>query len=147
MLNQSNRICFRRFYTDRFERLQKRTHRGGLSVWSFIMCHGPGALITFDGCLNSLKYIDLLEEHLPTALEEFPNIQLNHIIYQQDNAQSHLSKVTQDSFKKNNIKQLTCLTNSPYLNIIENLWSIIDNKLLKLSINNLDDLKKGIQNA
>ena len=31
--------------------------------------------------------------------------------------------------------------------MIEDLWSIIDNKLLKFLMNNLDDLKKGIENA
>ena len=109
MLNRKNRIYSRRFRTDRtrFERSQKRTHRGGdLSVWAFITCHGPGSLIVFDGRLNSLKYIDLLEEHLPTALKRFPNNQLNDIFYQHDNARSHLSKMTQAFFKKNNIKQL-----------------------------------------
>ena len=55
--------------------------------------------------------------------------------------------MTQSFFKKNNIKQLKYPTNSPDLNIIENVWSILDNKLLKLSINNLSDLKKGIEKA
>ena len=82
------------------------------------MCHGRGPLIIFDGCLNSVKYIDLLEEHLPTVLKRFPNNQLNDIIYQQDNTRAHLSKMTQELSKKNNIKQFKCPTNSPDLNII-----------------------------
>ena len=150
VVNRSNRIYFQRFRTDRTrsEQSQKRTHRGGdLSLWSFITCHGPGLLIIFDGCLNSLEYIDLLEEHLLTALKGFPNNQLNDIIYQQDNVPPHLSKMTQGFFKKNNIKHLKWTANSPDLSIIENLWSIIDNTLLKLSINNLDDMKKGIENV
>ena len=108
VLNRSNRIYFRRFRTDRTrsEQSRKRTHRGGdLSVWSFITCHGPGLVIIFEGCLNYFEDIDLLEEHLPTALKWFPNNQLNDIIYQQDNTRAHLSKMTQDFFKKNNIKQ------------------------------------------
>ena len=99
---------FRRFCTDRtrIERAQKRTDReGGLSVWSFIMYHGPGFLSVFDGRLSSLKYIDLLEEPLPTALKRFPNNQLNDIIYQQDNVRPHLSKMTQDFVKEKQLKQ------------------------------------------
>ena len=109
VLNRRNQIYFRRFRIDRArsEPSQKRTHGGGgFSVWSFTTYHGPGPLIIFHGCLNSLKYIDLLEEYLPTVLKRFPNNQLNDIIYQQDNARPHHSKVTQDFSKKNNIKQL-----------------------------------------
>ena len=96
VLNRSNRIYFRQFRTDRihFERSRKRTHReGDPNVWSFIRCHDPGPRIIFDGCLNFLKYIDLLEEHLPTTVKRFPNNQLTDIIYQQDNAQAHVSKM------------------------------------------------------
>ena len=115
VLNRKNRIDFRRFCTDRtrFERSQKRTHQGGsLDIWSFITCHSLGPLIVLNERLNSLKYIDLLEEHLPTALKRFSNNQLNDIFYQQDNAQPHVSKMTQDFPRKNNIKQLKCPTNS-----------------------------------
>ena len=103
--------------------------------------------IIFDECLNSLKYIDLLEEYLPTTLERFPNNELNNIIYQQDNARAHLSKMTQDFFEKNNIKQLKCPANSADLNIIENLRSILENIPPRFSTNNLDDLKRGIENG
>ena len=75
MLNRGNRIYFRCFRTDRtrFERSQKRTDQeGDVSVWTFITCHDSGARIIFDRYLNSLKYVDLLEEYLPTALKRFP---------------------------------------------------------------------------
>ena len=55
--------------------------------------------------------------------------------------------MTEDFFKKNNIKQFKWPVNNPDLNIIEYLCSIIDNKLLKFSMNSLDGLKKGIENA
>ena len=33
------------------------------------------------------------------------------------------------------------------MNITENVWSIIDNKLLKVTINNVDELIKALQAA
>ena len=37
--------------------------------------------------------------------------------------------------------------NSPDLNIIENIWSIVDNKLLKFPTNTIDELKNALQIA
>ena len=37
------------------------------------------------------------------------------------------------------------LANSPDLNIIENIWSIVDNKLLKFSMDTIDELKNALQ--
>ena len=33
------------------------------------------------------------------------------------------------------------------MNIIENIWLIIDNKLLKFTINNIDELMNALQTA
>ena len=50
--------------------------------------------------------------------------------------------MTQEYLKKKGIQQPA---NSSDINIIENLWSIVDNKLLKLNIQNTDDLKTALQ--
>ena len=46
--------------------------------------------------------------------------------------------MTREYLKKKGIEQSA---NSPDINLIENLWYIVDNKLLKLNIQNTDDLK------
>lgn len=55
--------------------------------------------------------------------------------------------MTQQYFEKKHIRRLIWPANSPDLNIMENIWSIIDNKLLKFSINTIDDLKNALQTA
>ena len=52
-----------------------------------------------------------------------------------------LSYVTQRYLRKKIIKQLKWPANSLDINIIENIWSIVDNKLLQLNVQNSDDLK------
>ena len=53
--------------------------------------------------------------------------------------------MTQEYFKRKDLKQLSWPTNSPDLNIIENVWSIVDKKLLKFDTKNADDLKNALQ--
>ena len=112
-----------------------------------ITCHGLGPLAIFDRRLNSIKYIDILETYLPTAFQKYPPTQLPKIFYQHDNAHLHVSTMTKNYLKRKRIEQIIWPANSPYMNIIENIWSIIDNKLLKFTINNVDELINALQTA
>ena len=53
--------------------------------------------------------------------------------------------MTQEYLKTKGTIQLKWSPNSPDINIIENIWSIVDNKLLNLNIENTDDLKNAFQ--
>ena len=53
--------------------------------------------------------------------------------------------MTQEYLKKKGIIQVKRPANSPDINIIENIWSIFDNKLPTLNIQNTDDLKTALQ--
>ena len=53
--------------------------------------------------------------------------------------------MTQEYLKKKGIIQVKRPANGPDINIIENIWSIFDNKLPKLNIQNTDDLKTALQ--
>ncbi|CAF4628069.1 unnamed protein product, partial [Rotaria socialis] len=74
ILNRKDRIYIRRFRNDlkRFERSQPQVHKcGGVGIWSYPTCHGLGPIVFYDGSLNSDKYTDILDQHLPTAHEKF----------------------------------------------------------------------------
>ena len=102
-------------------------------------------MIIFDERLNSIKYIDIRETYLPTAFQKYSSTQLPKIFYQDDNARSHVSTRTKNCLKRKRVQQIIWPENSPDTNIIENVWLIIDNKLLKFIINNVDELIEALQ--
>ena len=111
----------------------------------YIKCHALRPLFIFDARLNSIKYIDILETYLPTAFQKYPPVQLSKILYQDDNARPHVSPMTKTYLKRKRIRQIIWPANSPDMNIIENIRLIIDNKLLKFTINNVDELINALQ--
>ncbi|CAF5159686.1 unnamed protein product, partial [Rotaria magnacalcarata] len=94
ILNRKNRSYIRRFRNDlkRFKWSQPRVRKGGgVGIWSYLTCHGLGPIVFYDGSLNSDKYIDILDQHLPTAYEKFLPQSPRKILLQQDNVRPHVS--------------------------------------------------------
>ncbi|CAF2732665.1 unnamed protein product [Rotaria sp. Silwood2] len=146
-VNNRINVYVRRYRHDprRFERSQPRTHKGGgLGVWSCLSNYGLGDLIFYDGRLNSSEYINILDTHLKSAYSLFPKRYRDKKMFQQDNARHHVSRKTQEYIKKPHITILEWQASSTDLNLIENIWSIVDKKLLKYLLKNVDDLKAAM---
>lgn len=95
--------------------------------------------------MNSAIYTGILQHHMLPSLDAlFPQ---GDGIFQQDNDPKHTAHVNIDYVDKYGINVLKWPSQSPDLNPIENLWSIIDDKIRHRSCNNGDELFKSLQEA
>lgn len=93
-------------------------------VWECVTIHGVGRLCKIDGNMNSKKYISILQE---AYLGTVKDLQANPhgFTLQADNDSKHTSKATCFCLEKNHIPTLSWPTNSPDMNIMENLWAYL----------------------
>jgi hypothetical protein len=87
-----------------------------------LTANGLGPLIRIEGCFNSDKYLDILNQVvLPFAEREFPD---GNFYYYQDDSPVHRGNIVLDWFERNvPFGQLfRAHRKSPDLNVIENAW-------------------------
>jgi transposase len=91
---------------------------------------GRGTMIPrlYSENMNGTLFCDVLEQELKQSIEKLPN--KNEIVFQQDLAPWHTSNIDKKKMDKMGWKVLKWTLESPDLNPIEMLWSIIDKRLV-----------------
>jgi transposase len=134
LLNTNGReYCWKRRSDDLKEDHIKRTKKfggGSIMVWGCITSHGVGKLVQITGIMDSKKYIHILSRGLLITMDD-KGLNPDEVIFMHDNDPKHTALRTRKWLNRNKINVLEWPAQSPDMNPIENLWSIINSKIRK----------------
>ncbi|KAF7697619.1 Transposable element Tcb1 transposase [Cucumispora dikerogammari] len=103
-------------------------------VYGCISYEGIGRIVLVDETMDSIRYARLLTENL---FESASMMGLgSNFLFQQDNALAHTARHTASWFRENGVNVLNWLAQSPGLNPIENIGSLLKLKLLDYTFSN-----------
>ena len=90
-------------------------------VWAAISSRDSPELVFLEGKLNSLKYVEILDQYLFPLCDKFGDA----VIFQRDNAPLHTSRLTKTFLQERNLKVLKWPAHCPDLNLIDNMWGLL----------------------
>ena len=107
-------------------------------VWGAIRAKDKISCNTFRSNMDELFYIKILQIHLlPAARQQYAQ----QWRFQQDNDPKHRSKVIKEFLDREVPKTIDWPPNSPNLNPMENMWSILKRRVEKQKPSNIDELE------
>jgi len=105
--------------------------------WASISAKTRSPLVASSARMNSQGYCEILENHFLPFLTK---TRTKRYFFQQDNATAHTSKYTKQFLETKRVKTIDWPANSPDLNSIENIWSILKRAVSMRTPNNKKEL-------
>jgi transposase len=127
---------------------QARTQAGGGSVmvWGAISRTRTYPLIVIDTTIDAAGYVEVLKKFFgPPPRSSAARKKGMPWTFMHDNASIHAAKLTEKFLKDRHVEVLPWPANSPDLNPIENLWSIVSKKVYRTNYSSRDALIAAVQ--
>jgi transposase len=120
-------------------------HDDKINVWGGFSAHGTGILHLVNGLMDAPQYVQILQDAArPSADLLFGG---QNFLFQQDNDPKHTALVTRRYMRDNNLALMPWPPQSPDLNPIENLWSILDREIMNRRVNSKQELFAAVDTA
>lgn len=115
------------------ERIQKHhvkqtVKHGSLMIWGCFTWWHMGPLVKIEGIMKKEDYLQILQTNLPDFLDEctYPEEEMG---FQQDGDPKHTAKIVKKWLDEPKFQKLMWPAQSPDLNPIENVWSLVKRQL------------------
>lgn len=113
--------------------------------------YGTGRLKIVDGTMRQEQYKTILESRLLPQLQDWANEKgsgcIKDFIFMHDGAPCHKGKIVTKFLESKRIQTLPWPGNSPDMNPIENLWSVLKKEMKKETITNKKQLIESLINV
>lgn len=116
-----------------------------INVWGAFCARGVGRLVFIQGVMDQDVYLDILEEPMLHSADLL--LGRHNWWFQQDNDPKHTAKRVKEWLIDHQIPLMPWPSQSPDLNPIENLWSILDRMCQNREANTKEELFKLLENA
>lgn len=121
---------------------QKPKFSARIMCWGAISTRFKSKLAVIEGTMTSSRYVDTLKNYLMPNNCEFD---IRRMVFQQDGASCHTAKLTGAFFSEVGLMVLPWPANSPDLNPIENIWSVLKQNVEKHAVKTKNDLIRVVE--